>query len=208
MTTLQALAPFLVAALAGAALTFFELLKTFQRAVGSALRSRWGLALLGLNALSAILVYAFVRYALNVDAGLWTALAVGLTFPVLLRSRFTLYRQTGKKDDPDLTEISLKLDEFYQTLQDWCYTEVNAWLAAERYTQAEAIKEKYTVRQLEQRLSDLIASEPMPAKRDEHEARLQSILTAYKDDPHRRHHELAVLYIDISTPQEIHKLRH
>jgi hypothetical protein len=90
-------------------LAFFELLKTFQRVVGSALRSKWGLALLGINALSAVVVYAVVRYVLNINAGLWTAVVVGLVFPTILRSRFTFYRQAGVKTDPQLSEFSVKL---------------------------------------------------------------------------------------------------
>ena len=126
MSAFQAVAPFLIAALAGAALAFFELLKTFQRNTGKALRNRWGLTLLGINALAAMAVYFVIHYVFKFDAGLWTALVVGITFPLILRSRFTLYRQAGAKDEPGLTELSLKLDDFYQTLQFSCYREVNA----------------------------------------------------------------------------------
>ena len=202
MPTLQILAPFVVAALAGAALAFFELLKTFQRTIGSALRSRWGLALLGINALSAIGVYAVVRYVFGLEAGIWTALVVGITFPLVIRSRFTFYRQPGEKDAANLTEFSLKIDEFYQTLQDWCYTEVNTLLAEERKALAEEIKGKFTAKQLEKELRDLIAAEPMPAKRTEHEGKLDVILTEYQEAA-RREHALALLLIDLSTPQKI-----
>ena len=204
MPTLQFAAPFVVAALAGAALAFFELLKTFQRTIGSALRNRWGLALLGINALSAIGVFTVFRYVFGFDAGIWTALVVGITFPLVIRSRFTFYRQPGEKDATGLTEVSLKIDEFYQTLQDWCYTEVNALLAGERKALAEELKARFTAKQLEKELRELIDAEVMPAKRKEHQKKLGVILDEYQDS--RRQHALALLLIDISTPRKIREM--
>jgi hypothetical protein len=206
MDAFQVLAPFLVAALAGAALAFLELLQTFQRNIGSALRSRWGVTLLAINSISAVLVYAFVRYGLGLNVGLWTALMVGVTFPLILRSRFTLYRQTGKKDEPGLTEFSLKLDEFYQTLQEWCYTEANALLAEELEARAAAIKKRFSPKELEDKLCNRIEAEPMSARRQEHNRRLQDILEKHKDDLKRRHHALALLLIDISSTRGLREL--
>lgn len=205
MNIVEVVAPFAVAALAGAVLAFFELVKTFQRNIGSALRSKWGLALLGINALSAITVFVIVRYVFDFNAGLWTALVVGITFPVIIRSRFTFYRQPGEKGTPSLAEFSLKVDEFYQTLQDWCYNEVNTLLAEERKALAEAVKNRFTAKQLEKELRDLIAAEPMPARRQEHEGRLNGVLAQYQDGT-RREHALALLLIDLSTPQRIRQL--
>ena len=204
MNTLDVVAPFVVAALAGAALAFLELLRTFQRNIGRALSSRWGLVLLGLNALSAVGVYAIVRYVFRFDAGIWTALVVGVTFPVVIRSRFTFYRQPGEKETANLTEFSLKADEIYQTLQGWCLDEVNTLLAEQRKAQAEAIKNKFTVKQLEKELRDLIASGVMPEKRQEQEKKLDEILQT--QDNARREQLLALLLIDLSTAESLRHL--
>ena len=204
MNTLDVVAPFFVAALAGAALAFFELLRTFQRNIGRALKSRWGLVLLGLNALSAVGVYAIVRYVFKFDAGIWTALVVGVTFPVVIRSRFTFYRQPGEEDSANLTEFSLKVDEFYQTLQGWCLDEVNTRLAEQRKALAEAIKNKFSVKQLEKELRDLIASGVMPEKRQEQEKKLDEILQT--QDNARREQLLALLLIDLSTAESLRHL--
>jgi len=201
MNTLDVVAPFVVAALAGAALAFFELLRTFQRNIGRALSSRWGLVLLSLNALSAVGVYAIVRYVFKFDAGIWTALVVGVTFPVVIRSRFTFYRQPGEKETANLTEFSLKVDEFYQTLQGWCLDEVNTLLAEQRKALAEAIKKKLSVKQLEKELRDLIASGVMPEKRLEQEKKLDEILQT--QDNARREQLLALLLIDLSTAESL-----
>jgi hypothetical protein len=204
MNTLQVVAPFLVAALAGAVLAFFELLRTFQRNIGRAMQSRWGLVLVGLNALSAVGVYAIVRYVFKFDAGIWTALVVGITFPVVIRSRFTFYRQPGDKATADLTEFSLKVDEFYQTLQGFCLNEVNTLLAEQRKALAEAIKNKFTVKQLEKELRDLIASEVMQDRQQEHDKKLNEILQV--QDNARREQLLALLLIDLSTPKKLREL--
>jgi len=158
-----------------------------------------------INALSAIGVFAVVRYVFGFDAGIWTALVVGITFPLVIRSRFIFYRQPVDKDAAGLTEFSLKVDEFYQTLQDLCYSEVNTRLAEERKALAEALKDKFTAKQLEKELRDLIAAEPMQAKRTEHEEKLAGILAEY-DEAVRREHALALLLIDISTPQKIREM--
>ena len=206
MGSFFAVAPFVIAALAGAALAFFELLKTFQRNIGSALRNRWGLTLLVVNAGFPLVVYAIVRYVFNVDDGIWMAILIGFTFPVILRSRFTLYRQVGKKEDPGLAEFSLKLDQAYQSLQDLCYYEVNAVLAEELDALADAINKKLSPKELETKIRNPIDAERMPATRQEHEQRLQDILEKHKDDPRRRHHALALFLVDISTPRGIHSL--
>jgi hypothetical protein len=46
----------------------------------------------------------------------------------------------------------------------------------------------------------------MQDKRREYERRLEDILEIQKDDPKRRHHALALFYIEISTPEKIRKL--
>lgn len=198
------IAALFVAALAGAALAFFELLTTFQRNIGRALSSRWGLVLVGLNALSAVGVYAIVRYVFKFDAGIWTALVVGVTFPVVIRSRFTFYRQPGEKETANLTEFSLKVDEFYQALQGFCLNEVNTRLAEQRKALAETIKNRFTVKQLEKELRDLIASGVMPEKRQEQEKKLDEILQIQNNA--RREQLLALFLIDLSTPDGIRRL--
>jgi len=205
MSLALSLVPFFTAALAGIVLALLELLKVFQRNINCVLRNRWGWALMGLNALSAIVVYAIIRHGLNFNAGFWTAVVVGVTFPVIIRSRFTFYRQAGEKDSPGLTELSLKLDEVYQALQDWCYTEVNAALAEQRQALAESIRNKLSAKELENQLYDLIASEPMPSKQVEHGRKLESILGQYPDRV-RRKHALALFLIEVSTPQKIRRL--
>jgi hypothetical protein len=204
MDILWYLTPFGIAALAGFAWAFIELLDTFQRDIGSALRNRWGWALLGLNAASALVVYAIVRYLFHVD-GLWTALVVGATFRVILQSRFTIYRKFGAKDEPGLGDFSLKLDRVYQTLQEWCYKEVNIMLAEKRSALAEGLKKKLDVKQMEKELNNLIASEPMEANKKEHQTKFENILQKHPEGEDR-HHALALLFIEVSTRQRIRKL--
>jgi len=100
----------------------------------------------------------------------------------------------------------LKLDEFYQTLQEWCYTEVNALLAEELEARAAAIKKRFSPQELEDKLCDRIEAEPMSARRQEHDKRLQDILQKHKDDLNRRHHALALFLIDISSSRGIREL--
>jgi hypothetical protein len=198
------LTPFVIAALVGLAWALIELLDTFRRNIGSALRNRWGWAILGLNAAFPVVVYAIAWYIFHVG-GIWTALIVGSTFRVILQSRFTIYRKVGARDETGLGDFSLRLDRAYQALQEWCYEEVNILLAEERAALAEALKRKLNRQQMEAELRALIASQPMEANRLRHQAKLEDILQQYQRESDL-HHALALLLIEVSTPQRIRKL--
>jgi hypothetical protein len=145
-----------------------------------------------------------VRYLFHVD-GLWTALVVGATYRVILQSRFTIYRSLGAKEEAGVGDFSLKVDQIYQTLQGWCYAEVNIVLAEKRMALAETLKKKLDVEQMERELNNLIASEPMEADRREHQAKIESIQQKILEAD-KRHHALTLLLIEVSTPQRIRKL--
>jgi len=107
------------------ALTGYELFKIFGRDVGRTLRNRWALLAGFLNLITALIVWFIVHNLLAIEPSLPSALVTGLTFPALLRSRFTLYRSIGAAETEEVNELSLKMDQIYHDLQRALYKEVN-----------------------------------------------------------------------------------
>ena len=132
MPFLDAVFPFVVCAFAGLLLSAFELIRSFRKGIGRYWLNRYVVALMALNAVTAGAVYAFLRYVLGVQSTFWLALVTGLTFPSLLRGRFTLYRPLDKaQDTPGSNGFALTLDAWYRELQRQCYDEVNSLIAAD-----------------------------------------------------------------------------
>src|SRR5436309_15700295 len=90
-----------------------ELLLTFGSSFFRALRNKWAWLLILINLFFAGITYVIARLLLNVESGLVVAGIVGAIYPVILRSRFTFFRQVGAKDDPQLAALSLKMDGLY-----------------------------------------------------------------------------------------------
>lgn len=88
----NALIPYLVAALVALIPALVEVLRTFGRRVSFVLRCRSGWAILGLNAVAAMAAYLAVKMLFGVSNDLLTAALIGLTFPTILRSPLTFIK--------------------------------------------------------------------------------------------------------------------
>ena len=125
--------PLVVCGLFGGLLAILELIQAFGKWIGRYWSNRYVIALVGLNAIAAAGVFAFLRYALGVESSLWLIVVTGLTFPTILRSRFTFYRPLGKAASTLDTEgFSLRIDGWYRKLQNLCLDELNSQIANER----------------------------------------------------------------------------
>src|SRR6266404_5392526 len=113
-----------------------ELLKTFGAYFFYALRMGWTWGLVAVNVIVALTVYYIARSVLNISHDIFPAFCVVLLFPVFLRSRFTFFRPVGAKDDPNITDLSIRVDEFYTALQERCYKQVDNALAVGRAMKA------------------------------------------------------------------------
>lgn len=136
--------PLLLSLAAGGVFGILELLQTFGRWIGRYWLNRYTLSIVALNGLTALLVFAFLRYALEIRSGPWLAAITGFTFPTILRSRFTFYRPFSAKGGPVDTEgFSLAVDGFYRQLQSLCYAEVNSQIAADRRLLLDRIRRRF-----------------------------------------------------------------
>jgi hypothetical protein len=187
-------------------LTGYELFKIFQRDFGRALRNRYALVLFLLNILMALVVWWFVHHLLAVEPTILTTLVTGLTFPTLLRSRFTIYRtiaaSTGDGEPRSaVDEISLKMDEIYRGLQSAFYKEIDLELARERATLNKQLRDAFSAAQIAERLDDVITNITIDADRERLQEKLTTIQTI--SDEGRRHAQLANLLIQLSDRAEL-----
>lgn len=187
-------------------LTSYELFKIFQRDFGRTLRNRYALILFLLNIGTALLVWWFVHYLLSVQPTVLTTLVTGLTFPALLRSRFTVYRTIAPSTSDGegksaVDEISLKMDEMYRSLQSAFYKEIDLELARERAALNKQLREAFPAAQIAERLEDIINNITIDADRE----RLQEKLTNIQNiaDETKRHAQLANLLIQLSGRDEL-----
>lgn len=189
----------------GAVLALFELGQTFRRNLLKSLSCVWGwlvvLVNFGTAALTCILVTTF-----GPQGKPWvTTIVVGLTFPAVLRSRLTLYRQTASRDAA-ATELSLSLERFYKGLQEICYRETNIVLAADRNDLANALVQAYGEAELAKMLRDMFAASPIASERTDNVRRLEQILRRKRREPAAVHGHLALLLIDTFPPARVRKM--
>ena len=200
--TLDVIIPFAICALAGAALAVFELIKTFGKWIGRYWTDRYVAGLLIINMITAMLVYAFLRYALGVQSTFWLAVITGLTFPAILRSRFTFYRPFGSSQCAlDTAGFSLAIDSWYRKLQSLCYEEVNSQIADARNQKAKRLRERFTEKQMIDLLADHIDSELMPDQKRDHLEQLDSIKALA--DAVTRKRRLSLLIVDLLPEQRV-----
>lgn len=201
---LTSILPFVLCAIVGLLLAIVELIQTFGRWIGPYWRSRSVVGVMLLNMATACGVYAFIRYALEVENGLWLAVITGLTFPAILRSRFTFYQPLGKGDGVDAEGFSLTIDSWYRNLQNSCYEEVNSQIAAKRAQTMSRLRHCLKQKEMSEQLSDHIAAEVMSEQRKVHQEQLDEILALAK--PADRERRLAALMLEIMPETVIKRL--
>jgi hypothetical protein len=124
------LAPFALVGGLGAGVGLAELTSAFNEYPREAIASRWGQYLVGLNALAAVGAYLVARlYAPDDVDPLVLILTVGLGFPTLIRTKFTLARQFGGSGQPDLT---VDVGWLYEQFQRLCKDQIDIELMAYR----------------------------------------------------------------------------
>ncbi len=197
--------PFLLCAAGGTVLAAVELIRTFGRWIWRYWRAKSVLAMIALNVLSAAGVYAFLRYALRVESSFWLVLITSITFPTILRSRFTFYRPLGKSGEAlDTDSFTVTLDNWYRLLQDQCYDDVNRRIAAANSELQTRLKRCLSEKKMIDLLADNIAAMPMASKRVEAEQNLAAVRAIEEAEARKR--RLAVLLTDILTDDKVRRI--
>jgi hypothetical protein len=136
------LAPFAAVGALGAGVGLAELTSAFNEYPREAVASRWGQYLVGLNALAAVGAYLVARlYAPASIDPLALILGVGVGFPTLIRTKFTLARQFGGTGQPDLT---IDVGWLYEQFQRLCKDQIDIELMAYRRRFVDRLLARFT----------------------------------------------------------------
>ncbi len=143
------LAPYLLVTALGAGVGLAELASTFGEYPREAIATRWGQYLLWLNALAAVGAFFVVKQYAPPDTNIFLLiLSVGVGFPALIRTKFTLAKQFGGEGQEDL---SINLGWLYDKFQYLCKMQIDLELMTYRRTQVDRLLARYsTVQELYQ----------------------------------------------------------
>lgn len=205
MPPLDTILPYALCGACGAALAVIELLQTFGKWLGRFGKNRYAAALIVLNAVTAIGVFAFVRYVLEIESGLGTAVLTGLTFPTILRTDFTYFRAIGgEKQSAEQPRLSIPVHAWYRSIEDLCYKEVDREIADARAQAAMGIRHSLSQADVVAAIDAHIAGELIEENRDKHRAELDQML-AIADDRIRLT-RLAAFMVDLLPENRVREL--
>ena len=179
---------------AGVSLAVAEVVSVFERDPVRALRI-WGAAfLLLLNAAMAVLLLALVRSFWPGGDSPWTALAVGLGLPTLVRSRFTVMKPLPGTAGSEGVEI--RLDELYERLQRFCRGRIDLALAGQRVRLVGQAVDRLELAELERRLRLLLEGGLVLATSDKARQYVDRILAQEEYGEERKRMLLAFAILD------------
>jgi hypothetical protein len=138
---LEAWVPYIIVILIGAVVGLAEIISTFSTTPILALGTRWGWILVLLNGGSAALVLWLVnRFVPTTADPLLVALAVGLGFPTLIRTNFTVAKRLEAVEGKDL---SVNLGWIYDQFQNLARTQIDLALVSKRQKLHRDLLKKY-----------------------------------------------------------------
>ncbi len=139
--------PLATAAVLGAGVGITEL-SSYKELWREAIGARWGMYLILLNTAVAALAYVAVRAYMPETDPFLLAISVGVGFPALIRTKFTLVKQFGGEGGSD---IALNLGWLYDQFQNFCRQEIDKEIFTFRQVVANKLIEQYpTIQELYQ----------------------------------------------------------
>ena len=180
-----------------------ELMKTFGRETAAACSSRWSWALIGVNVVVAGVTFVLVVTGLHMKPSVALAVTVGLTYPVLIRSRLTLLRQIGPSDSPDLSAWCLKVDEWYTSLQSKCYWGIDDDVAPLRCAKVRRLEKKYDTDELKEMLKNLRFGSRIPGKQAQIDEVLRDVDGMRNEGQRRSTLAQALVELDVRHPSRL-----
>ncbi len=188
-------------------IVLLEILKTFKTDFIKALRCSSTWMLVAVNTFLSIVIYLIACGKFN-QYGKWEiAFLVGIGFPSLIRSRFSLFRAVGAyhgESKEPLDVISLELDKAYGTLQKFCMSSIDTSLADERLEQAEKLLElveqgRFTAEQVVEQIERYIRSRRTDL--EENLEYLNKVKQSYKSDKKKLVYNLGLFLRDLDRKQ-------
>jgi hypothetical protein len=132
--------PHLIVIVFGIIIGIAEIQSVFNSAFIQAIRTNWGKGLLVFNAITAEIVYILIILQYPSAPRVITAISVGIGFPTLLRTRFTLKKSFNPKEG----DFTFGLDKIYQQFQKQFKDGIDKELILTNSDLAEKLVDKYS----------------------------------------------------------------
>ncbi|MGH2524137.1 MAG: hypothetical protein ACRDH2_16645, partial [Anaerolineales bacterium] len=134
--------PFAAVAALGASVGLSELTSTFEDYPREAIATRWGQYLVWLNAVAATLAFAVARVYTPPTTNIFLLiLTVGVGFPTLIRTKFTVAKEFGGRAGEDL---SVNVGWLYEQFQKLCKKQIDLELMTFRRRQVDRLLLHYS----------------------------------------------------------------
>lgn len=138
---LETWVPYIMVVIIGAVVGLAEIISTFSTTPILALDTRWGWILVLLNAGAApVVLWLINRFVPTTTDPLLVALAVGLGFPTLIRTNFTVAKRLEAVEGKDLT---VNLGWIYDQFQNLARTQIDLALVSKRQKLHRDLLKKY-----------------------------------------------------------------
>ena len=191
------LAPYLLVSGLGAGMGLAELASTFGEYPREAIATRWGQYLIWLNAIAAVGAFFVVKQYTPPDTNiLLLTLSVGVGFPALIRTKFTLAKQFDGEGKEDL---SINLGWLYDKFQYLCKMQIDLELMTYRRTQVDRLLARYSTVQELYQTAIYTAKARATLSKEEEEAKLAELekIIDPKVPPEVARMELGLLILEL-----------
>lgn len=147
LATFKNLLPYIFVATLGGGVGLAELSSTFSDTPREAIATQWGQLLIWLNALAAMLAYVIVQVYAPKDLNpIILIIGVGVGFPAIIRTKFTLAKQFG--NDSGAGDLTVNIGWLYEQFQNLCKKQIDLELMTSRLEDVEKMLARYTTSQL------------------------------------------------------------
>jgi len=140
---ISVIAPYLLLSLIGTIIGLLEILTTFNNRLNEALRSKWTIGLIVLNATGACFPYWVLNSYLptNQENSIQMIVAMGFGFPVIIRSRFVIIKPFSFETEQEQKDLAIDLGRFYDKFQEVFKKQIDRDLLPERASLIDQLKE-------------------------------------------------------------------
>lgn len=147
LVTVEKLLPYLLVGVLGGGVGLAELSSTFSDTPREAIATRWGQLLIWLNAMAAVLAFVVVQIYAPKDLNpIILIIGVGVGFPAIIRTKFTLAKQFG--GDSSAGDLNVNIGWLYEQFQNLCKKQIDLELMTSRLEEVEKMLARYSTPQL------------------------------------------------------------
>jgi len=207
LITFEKLLPYIFVAVLGGGVGLAELSSTFSDTPREAIATRWGQLLIWINALAAMLAFILVQIYAPKDLNpLILIIGVGVGFPAIIRTKFTLAKQFGGASDAG--GLNVNIGWLYEQFQLLCKKQIDLELMTSRLERVEKMlatystPQLYTIARYTLKARATLTTEEAAARTEE----LKNIINDSEGGPQSTKMNLALLILELGGRSYVDRL--